>query len=252
MNGDYTKVPLRSGDRWTAARMQQGRVLLDHEWNLNIDASVRREQREALDAIGRFGVPRGSGGFGVTITTTGATEVSVAAGHMWVGGLLAVAPRSFKYTEQENVPALPASGGVLLYLDAFLEHVQPAEAPDELVEPALAPADSAARTRVGYRVRFAATTAASPRDAWLAVSAGLTPASSGMLSIEPAAQATPSDSCAPLGDPLAMLPDGVLRVEVLDKGDEKSARFAWSFENGAVAAPVAKDSANATSSPRMR
>ena len=124
--------PLRSGDRWTAARMQQGRVLLDHEWNLNIDASVRREQREALDAIGRFGVPRG-GGFGVTITTTGATEVSVAAGHMWVGGLLAVAPRSFKYTEQENV-ALPASGGVLLYLDAFLEHVQPAEAPDELVE----------------------------------------------------------------------------------------------------------------------
>ena len=124
-------------------------MLLDHEWNLNIDASVRREQREALDAIGRFGVPRGSGGFGVTITTTGATEVSVAAGHMWVGGLLAVAPRSFKYTEQENVPALPASGRVLLYLDAFLEHVQPAEAPDELVEPALAPADSAARTRVG-------------------------------------------------------------------------------------------------------
>ena len=41
MTGDYTKVPLRADERWTGARMQQARVLLDHEWNLNLDAGAR-------------------------------------------------------------------------------------------------------------------------------------------------------------------------------------------------------------------
>ncbi len=45
MTGDYTAVPLRRDDRWTGARMQQGRVLLDHEWNLNVDADARRAAR---------------------------------------------------------------------------------------------------------------------------------------------------------------------------------------------------------------
>ena len=49
MTGDYTKVPLRRDDRWTGARMQQGRVLLDHEWNLNLDASARAAQAAAAD-----------------------------------------------------------------------------------------------------------------------------------------------------------------------------------------------------------
>jgi hypothetical protein len=40
MAGDFTSVPWRNGDRWTAARMQQGRVLLDTEWNLTIDGAA--------------------------------------------------------------------------------------------------------------------------------------------------------------------------------------------------------------------
>jgi hypothetical protein len=237
MNGDYTKVPLRAADRWTGARMQQGRVLLDHEWNLNLDATARRAQREALDAIGRYGVPRYTGGFAVSFDPASATpKLMIGAGHMWVGGLVAVAPAPFDYASQVGITALPASGKVLVYLDTFLEHVQPAEAPDELVEPALAPVDSSARTRVGYRVRAAATTFGTPRAAWATTS--VVGGSTGAITLARIAQAASTNGCAPPGDPLAMLPDGLLRVEVLDKGDEKTARFAWSFENGSTAAPV--------------
>ena len=48
-----------------------------------------------------------------------------------------------------------------MWLDVFDEHVQPAEDPAELVDPALAPIDSAARTRVGWRVRAHATSTTS-------------------------------------------------------------------------------------------
>jgi hypothetical protein len=237
MIGDYTKVPLRAADRWTGARMQQGRVLLDHEWNLNLDASARRAQREILDAIGRYGVPRYTNGFAVSFDPTSSTpKLVIGAGHMWVGGLLAVAPTSFDYASQVGIGALPTSGKALVYLDAFVEHVQPAEAPDELVEPALAPVDSSARTRVGYRVRAAATTFGTPRAAWATTS--VVGGSTGAITLTRIAQTASTNGCAPPGDPLAMLSDGLLRVEVLDKGDEKTARFAWSFENGSTATPV--------------
>ena len=74
---------------------------------------------------------------------------------MWVGGLAAFTPAPFDYSDQDQIAALPANGNVMAYLDVFEEHVQPAEDPLDLIDPALAPIDSAARTRVGYRVRVA-------------------------------------------------------------------------------------------------
>ena len=244
MNGDYTKVALRPGERWTAARMQQGRVLLEHEWNLNIDAAARRAQTLAFDAIGRRGVLRGSNAFKVTFAgTTAAPELEIAAGYMWVGGLLAVASRTFKYADQDGVSSLPATGSnrkVLVVLDAFHEHLQPAEAIAEIVEPALAPIESAARTRVGYRIRAVvpASGTTTGRAAWEQFLTSTASGSDATVSMERIAQAGPTDPCAPHRNGSGLLPDGLLRLEVLDKGNETAARFAWSFENGAATAPV--------------
>jgi hypothetical protein len=49
------------------------------------------------------------------------------------------------------------------------------------------------------------------------------------------------DPCAPPDDPRSKLPDGLLRIEVLDAGSETTARFAWSYADGgdAVSATVA-------------
>jgi hypothetical protein len=242
MNGDYTKVALRPGERWTGARMQQGRVLLDHEWNLNIDAAARTAQTLAYDAIGPRGVLRGTDFFQVQLATpTGGPnpEIRIRRGWMWVGGQLAVAPRDFALGSQDGITQ-PTTGRHLIVLDAFSEHVQPAEAPSELIEPALAPTDSAARTRIGYRVRAVATTAASGRQAWEEFIFNASNASTGMLTVTPVQQTASTDPCAPAPSASTMLPDGLLRIEVLDAGDEKSCLFAWSFENGSASAPVVK------------
>src|SRR5437868_3600917 len=99
MTGDYTKVPLRASDRWTGARMQQGRVLLDHDWNLNLDAAAHLTRDAVRDAIGWAGVVAGSTAFQVSVTTAGALELDVAPGHFWVDGLEAFAPQPFAYSE---------------------------------------------------------------------------------------------------------------------------------------------------------
>jgi hypothetical protein len=236
MNGDYTKVPLRPSDRWTGARMQQGRVLLDHEWNLNLDAAARAARGLAADVIGPAGVVAGSQDFEIGVTPTGTLEVNVRAGRMWVDGLMAYAPADFGYSSQDQIEPLPTSGRALVYLDVFEEHVQPAEAQDALVDPALAPIDSAARTRIGYRVRCAATSADTCQAAWEGLS--LVTGSTGALSIDRVAPAAPADPCAPPGDPLGQLPDGLFRVEVIDPGGAADARLAWSFENGGAAVAV--------------
>jgi hypothetical protein len=237
MNGDYTSVALRREDRWTGTLMQQGRVLLDHDWNLNVEAAARASRRLAADTVGAAGVVAGSAAFAVGVTASGPLDLEIGAGRMWVDGLAADAPAPFSYGSQDQIAPLPAGGRALVYLDVFREHVQPAEDPLELVDPALSPADSTARTRVGYRVRAAATTAAGCTAAWAALAR--VAESDGRLTIARAGPVAPADPCSPPGDPIAQIPDGLLSVAVLDGGTEGTARFAWSYEGGAAAIGVA-------------
>jgi hypothetical protein len=253
MTGDYTKVPLRASERWTGARMQQGRVLLDHEWNLNLDAASGSLQAATAAVIGAAGVPRRSSAFRVDLS---GSDLLVRAGRMWIDGLMALAPADFTYSSQPGIAPLPTAaprGRVLIYLDVFSEHVQPAE-DASLLEPALSPVDSAARTRVGYRVRFRPTTALTCQAAWRDFAA--VARSSGRLTVERVAGTGPTDPCAPPADDLSLLPDGLLRIEVLDPGTQATARFAWSYENGAAAlpvvAPIAGQDVTVTSSPALR
>ncbi|MET9019912.1 hypothetical protein ABZV93_08020 [Actinopolymorpha sp. NPDC004070] len=247
MTGDHTSVPLRAGDRWTSARMQQGRMLLDGDYNLGMDGARRETDRLAAAVVGPAGVAEGSTAFGVTFAADGTLQVG--AGEMWAGGLRAVNPTLLPYAAQESVPALPASGTAVVYLDVFSEEVQAAEDPDALLDPALAGTDTMTRTRTGWRVRAAAVNATS--------CAGAAPAlpqlevSTGRLDVVRTSPPVPTDPCAPPDDPRGKLPDGLLRIEVLDSGSASTARFGWSFENGsaAVAATLAGTLATLKPSP---
>ena len=63
--------------------------------------------------------------------------------------------------------------------------------------------------------------------------------SSGLMTITRTGVVAPTDPCDPPGDPLAEVPDGLFRVEVLDGGTAATARFAWSFEDGGTAIAIA-------------
>jgi hypothetical protein len=151
----------------------------------------------------------------------------------WAGGLRAVNPALIAYAAQESVPALPGSGHALLYLDVFVEEVQAVEDPDELLDPALDGIDTMVRTRVGWRVRAVAVDASSCAGA--APSLPQDALSTGLLDVVRTSPPVPMDPCAPPDDPRGKLPDGLLRIEVLDGGNAASARFAWSYENGSAA-----------------
>ncbi|MFG2503003.1 hypothetical protein ACGFSB_32950 [Streptomyces sp. NPDC048441] len=240
MTGDYTKVPLRDAERWTGARMQQGRVLLDHEWNLNLDASARAAADAFRDVVGPSGgVPEGSPAFQVGFVPNvlpALRQVTVQAGRIWADGLCAFAPAPFFYFSQESPPPLPGIGRAVVFLDVFSEHLQPAEDWEEIADPALEPLDAGARTRVGYRVRVVPTVLGSARAALDALA--FPRLSTGRLTVTRTSPTTTPDPCDPPGDPLGLLPDGILRVEVLDGGTAATARFVWAADNGATAARI--------------
>ncbi|CCH76133.1 hypothetical protein BN12_1080010 [Nostocoides japonicum T1-X7] len=232
MTGDMTSVPLRSTDRWTAARMQQGRVLLDTDWNLSLDGPARDTRQLAADTVGPAGVAEGSTAFQVALA---GGVLTVGAGSMWVDGLLARNPADLSYADQPLIAPLPTSGTWVVYLDVFPEEVQAAEDGD-LLDPALDGIDTTTRTRVGWRVRLGAAQTPTCGGATFPAAG-----STGLLDVARDAAPVSPDPCAPPDDPRTQLPDGLLRIEVLDAGSESTARFAWSYANGsdALAATVA-------------
>jgi len=247
VTGDFTSVPLRPADDWTGARLQQGRVLSDGDWNLNLDAAARVMRDFAAETIGPAGVPVGGPGFEITFAGDG--TLTIGAGGMWVGGLHAVNPGVLGYSAQESIAPLPAGGSALVYLDAWMQEVQAAEDADALLDPALDGVDTTTRTRVGWRVHAVPVNTASCAAAAAALPAALI--SSGRLDVTRTAPPVPADPCAPPDDPRGKLPDGLLRIEVLDSGTEATARFGWSYENGsaAVAATVAGTQVTLAPSP---
>jgi Family of unknown function (DUF6519) len=244
MTGDFTSAPLRASDRWTAARMQQGRVLLDTDWNLNIDGPARDARELALDTFGPAGVPAGSLAFEISYV---GGVLTIGAGTMWIGGMLARNPAATTYAAQAEIPALPDEGTAQFYLDAFLEEVQAAEDTD-LLDPALDNVDTTTRTQVGWRVRAHETKGTACSSAGLPA-----PLSTGLLDVVRTSAPVTADPCAPPDDPRGKLPDGLLRIEVIDGGDETSARFAWSYADGgdAVAAKVAGKAVTLAPSPAV-
>jgi hypothetical protein len=245
MTGDFTSVPLRASDRWMSARMQEGRVLLDTDWNLNIDGPARDTRELVSDTIGPCGVPAGSSAFQVHFV---GNDLVISAGNIWIGGMLARNPADLHYTAQPQIDPLKSDGLALIYLDAFLEEVQAAEDPADLLDPALDGVDTTTRQRVGWRVRAARTSSHTCTTKGLPAGNG-----TGLLDVAQTAPPVASDPCAPPDDPRAKLPDGLLRIEVIDGGNEQTARFAWSYSDGgdAVAARVAGTAVTLVPSPSI-
>ena len=125
---------------------------------------------------------------------------------MWVDGLLAFAPAPFTLlgAGSDRRPAGDRAGA---RLPRRLRGARAAgRGPRALVDPALAPIDTAARTRIGYRVRRGADRGATCEDGV----GGSRPRSrelDGAAHDRPApARAVPTDPCAPPGDPLGRAP----------------------------------------------
>ncbi len=106
MSFDSSRFTFNPWNDFFGVVMQQGRVQIDADWNEWLAELSRRIQAGALDTFGRAVVPQTTPhGFEITLGTdpSGATEVLIGPGRMYIDGLLA---------ENHGQP-VPLSGGPL-------------------------------------------------------------------------------------------------------------------------------------------
>jgi len=148
--------------RYAAVGMQQGRVLLDDDFNEHERIRLEEARRINLDVIGPAGSP--DAGFlpsnGAIVS--GGVDFDIAAGTFYLGGLRLWNPATAKFQLQDDWlqqagpdrPA-PTEGRVdLVYLAAWQQPVTAAE-DTELFEVALGGPDTSTRLRTMWRVQLA-------------------------------------------------------------------------------------------------
>jgi len=214
MKGDFSRFTFRPGKRYTSVRLQQGRVMLDSDWN---EQAAIREDLERVrfeDIVGTSAVPCGEG-FSVRHRGNGLT---LSAGRIYAGGLACELDEPTPLEQLLRNPLTPAAGRTdFLYLDAWERHLTAVDDP-ELLEPALGGADTTTRLEVAWRI---------------GVVEGV-----GISSCSDAASLLPQQpnglmSAAALGG-YKGAESRLYRVEIHDDGAPGSATFKWSRDNGFV------------------
>jgi hypothetical protein len=243
MAGDYSRQTHDPRKRFAAVLMQQGRVQIDADWNEQAAIALDRARRQARDTFGRAAVSRFSTdqAFRIGAVAGPPRDLSIVPGRMYVEGHLAEAFSAdgspISYLRQPFLPeppALPASGGALVFLDVWQREVTWVEDPS-LLDVALGGVDTAARLQTVWQVRVAPER----QPACGVDPAVLLPPSPARLTTRAVAPPAPEDPCliAPKTG-YRGLENRLYRVEVHTGGPTGSARFKFSRDNASVRSPV--------------
>jgi hypothetical protein len=207
MKGDFSRFTFAPGKQYTRVLMQRGRVSLDSDWNEQAAIDAHLQRARFVDVVGCAGVPARQA-FAVRARGDG---LELTPGRLYVHGLLC----------ELHAPMLlgfVASPGRtdLVYVDAWERHVTALQDLD-LLEPALAGADTTTRLQVAWNVDVV----------------------EGVGDVLPA-DATPFLPRPPTGtlrasaSPYAGAENHLYRVEIHDGGGLGEATFKWSRDNGSV------------------
>jgi hypothetical protein len=280
MKADLTRSTDRPDQHYRAVRMQQGRVQLDAEWNEQQDILNRRVETETVDSLGvGAAVPLDAAGF----LLTGAGEnISISAGRCYVQGLLCEASTGHTLITQPGLasaisPVLPTqpvgqtllalppaqaaplnqirvynpagavvapSEGVYIgYIEAWLRHITPLEAP-HIREVALGLPDTSTRDQLVWQIKLLRAGDVSSPLSCLSVDpwAEFSQAPDGRMAARAEPTLPPKDPC--LLTPEAgyrRLENHLYRVEIHDDGSiSGKPRFKWSRDNGSIATRVTR------------
>ncbi|MFE2124252.1 DUF6519 domain-containing protein [Rhodococcus aetherivorans] len=249
MRGDFSRLVL-DPDHYGGVLMQQGRVLLDSDWNTSQAILIAAQRALAKDLIGPHGGPADADfdGFSITDAPDGGEgpDLTIGPGIYYVDGIrienspdpapgngaLWSAQPFPPFTERQALPEPP----YLVYLDVWERHVTALE-DDTLREVALGGPDTTSRTQVVWQVRIDPYSEEAhchnfPLQDWRDTLAGNPPRMR-------ARTGTPPDNDDPcLAAPHARyrgVENQLYRVEIADVSPG-GASFVWSRENGSVSA----------------
>lgn len=254
MQGDFSRWTFDKTARFRSVLLQQGRVLLDADWNEQVEITAHHDETRALDTFGRSGVPSGGeDSFRITDTagkgpkSTAWADLRISPGRMYVDGVLVEAhgePGGIPLGNQPDLAATDVGTGLTephedgrwaFYLDVHTHHVTMDEE-ERLRESALGGPDTTTRARTVWQVRYREvknpTTKCSNlhKPTWLAPDQGTMAAS---LAAE-VPSGDPCDITAPRS--YTRLENQLYRVQIHETGKN----FLWSRENGSVTALLEK------------
>ncbi len=263
MKGDFSQRNYRPRDNHTGVLHQQGRVLLDQDWNAATDIERHLRQVMGRDTIGpdMVAVPASSpkGLKVVQAESDGAgVHISMFPGRGWIDGLHAY------------IPDVPVDAPLILeadYLGHFVDYPPPAaisisrdvrdavilevwedgfsafQNPERFIEPALGGPDTTERVKLAYALRLlrlepgedCGNLAERLRD---------DPAAKGRLTVAPAPTLAIGGDCpVQLGGGYTGFEHYFYRIEIAEPDVDDNARFKWSRFNGGLVGRGTYDSA---------
>jgi hypothetical protein len=247
MNGDFSRLTFDVEKPYSRVLMQQGRVLLDSDWNEQADIQAYYLRMLIADLFGPFGGPAANCGFAVSNPAKANNEwtVVLGGGHYYVDGI----PIALNADPTRSPATVVPPTGValvapyLVYLDVWEQHVTSLDDAG-LRETALGLADTATRTKIVHQLRGASLsgiTLPNPTaddDKWRALFEKWHPTARGQLT----AWAKKGSTGSPDQDPCISPPEAnyrgsdnrLYRVEVHTSGPAGTATFKWSRDNGSM------------------
>src|SRR5690349_4080803 len=106
MKGDFSRQTFNPAKHYSGVLMQQGRVLLDADWNEQQVIQQRRTETESNDVVGATGAPDNDAGFAITLDTDG-TTLLIGPGRYYVDGILCENELAVAYNNQPDLPDPP-------------------------------------------------------------------------------------------------------------------------------------------------
>lgn len=260
MSGDYSRIVFDPSHDYDGVLLQQGRPLLDSDWNDQVAQGKRQVQATRLDTFGGIAVVPIVTPDGFKIALSG-SQFTIGRGRMYVDGLLAenhclptptwstpvtwdeklselYGAQPVPYNQQPwlpNPPALPTSAGPhLVYLDVWQREVTAFEAPD-LVDKAVG-VDSTTRLQTVWQVKVLANGQGTALECGSEVPGwnALVAPSAGRLSNGTATYGTVNPCLVPPTGGYTGLENQLYRVEIHEGGAPGTATFKWSRDNASV------------------
>lgn len=236
MKGDFSRFTFDPKKHYISVWMQQGRVLLDSDWNEEEQIQLYRSRITNDDVVGLCGAPKHHPGFAIG---TGSGDLTIGKGRYYVHGILCQNEEDVSYSDQPDyMPEdVKSDGYYLAYIEAWQRHLTAVE--DETIrEVALVGADTATRTKTVWQVKLRKVEKPpekpeddcpcipAHRQAGLAARTG---------------PAGPEDPCIlQQGAGYHGLDNRLYRVEIHRPGMTGTATFKWSQDNGCVACAAEK------------
>ena len=259
MKGDFSRLTFDATKHFSRVLNQQGRVMLDADFNEQTEILLHVMRTMARDLFGPYGGPTDAkdGGFRLKLSqpASGGWHLAIGEGHYYVDGILCECD-GCDFTQQSAYgPPSEFVGGdksllewlkkpvqnqpFWIYLDVWERHVTWIE-DDSIREVALGAGtpDTCTRCKVVWQVK------ALPWDAdhWGNAPACNAPLDS-LIELSTARMAAQLSKDVQITDPCVIAPDAkyrgaenqLYRVEIHDGGSGEEATFKWSRDNGSVA-----------------